>query len=55
MKTLIKNELIGYEVLIDEPYKDRPMFVIFPGGGYHHLSTREAEPVAEKFLSFVIM
>ena len=52
MKTLIKNELIGYEVLIDEPYKDRPMFVIFPGGGYHHLSTREAEPVAEKFLSF---
>lgn len=52
MKTLIKNELIGYEVLIYEPYKDRPMFVIFPGGGYHHLSTREAEPVAEKFLSF---
>ena len=37
MKTLIKNELIGYEVLIDEPYKDKPMVVIFPGGGYHHL------------------
>ena len=52
MKTLIKNEQIGYEVLIEEPYKNQPMIVIFPGGGYHHLSTREAEPVANKFLSF---
>lgn len=27
----------------------RPAIVVFPGGGYHHLSSREAEPIAMKF------
>lgn len=29
----------------------RPAVVLLPGGGYDHLSTREAEPVALRFLS----
>ena len=29
----------------------RPAVVIFPGGGYHYLSAREAEPVAMQFLA----
>lgn len=28
-----------------------PLILIVPGGGYSHLSQRESEPVAEKFLS----
>ena len=52
MKTIIKNDEIGYEVLLKAPFEGKPIIVIFPGGGYHHLSTREAEPVAEKFLSY---
>ena len=52
MKTIIKNDEIGYEVLLKAPFEGKPIIVIFPGGGYHHLSTREAEPVTEKFLSY---
>src|SRR5699024_12496423 len=29
----------------------RPAVVIFPGGGYHFVSDREAEPVAMSFLA----
>lgn len=30
----------------------KPMILICPGGGYHHLSPRESLPVVNKFLSF---
>ena len=30
--------------------EDKPMILIIPGGGYDHLSTREAIPVSNKFL-----
>lgn len=33
------------------PRLKRPMVVICPGGGYNHVSEREAEPVALKFMS----
>lgn len=37
-----------------EMYGDRkrPMILICPGGGYEHVSPREAEPIALQFLSF---
>lgn len=34
----------------DQDSFSRPLIVIFPGGGYHHLSVREAEPIALKML-----
>lgn len=34
-----------------DPNVQRPAVVICPGGGYQHLSEREAEPVALRFLS----
>lgn len=30
---------------------NKPLILIIPGGGYHHLSTREAIPVSDKFIS----
>ena len=33
------------------PSLKRPLLVICPGGGYNHVSEREAEPVALKFMS----
>ena len=33
-----------------DPNLKRPMVVICPGGGYNHVSEREAEPVALKFM-----
>lgn len=33
-------------------WKERPLIVICPGGGYEHTSNREAEPIAFQFLSF---
>lgn len=33
------------------PRRTRPTVLIFPGGGYNHLSDREAEPVALRFLA----
>ena len=50
-KVLFKDEEKGFEVVVNEVYKDKPMIVIFPGGAYHHLSTREAIPVSDKFIS----
>lgn len=50
-KTLFKNKENGFEVIVNEVYKNKPMIVIFPGGGYHHLSTRESVPVSNKFIS----
>lgn len=32
------------------PNRVRPAMLVVPGGGYHHVSQREAEPVALKFL-----
>ncbi len=34
---------------IEEINKTSPMILICPGGGYDHLSTREGQPVADKF------
>lgn len=34
-----------------ETAKKRPAMVIFPGGGFTHMSWREAEPVARKFFA----
>lgn len=31
--------------------KERPMILICPGGGYNHLSDRESEPLAVRFLA----
>lgn len=50
-KILFKNEKVGFEVVVNEVYENKPMIVIFPGGGYHHLSTRESIPVSNKFIS----
>ena len=50
LKTNFKN--IGeYEATIElfENGSKDVMLVICPGGGYHHLSTREASPIAERF------
>ena len=38
--------------VVYDKYENKPMILILPGGGYHHLSPREAEPVANKFLEF---
>lgn len=50
-KVLFKDESVGFEVVVNKVYEDAPMIVIFPGGGYHHLSTRESVPVSNKFIS----
>ena len=34
-----------------DPHVQRPGIVICPGGGYHYLSLREAEPIALRFAS----
>ena len=34
-----------------QPNPPRPAIVVFPGGGYHFCSAREAEPVALRFLT----
>lgn len=36
----------------DQDKFNRPLIVIFPGGGYHHHSVREAEPIAIKMLDY---
>lgn len=36
----------------DQDPFNRPLMVIFPGGGYHHHSVREAEPIALKMLDY---
>ncbi|WP_031556674.1 alpha/beta hydrolase [Lachnospira multipara] len=36
----------------DQDKFNRPLIVIFPGGGYHHTSVREAEPIALKMLDY---
>ena len=38
------------DVFIQE--SNKPLILVCPGGGYTHLSTREALPVVNKFLSF---
>ena len=39
---------------IKRPFPHRPLVLVFPGGGYHFLSDREAEPVALRLLSLGI-
>lgn len=48
---IFNNPENGFKVIINKVYDDKPIIVIFPGGGYHHLSTREATPVSNKFIS----
>jgi len=36
---------------LEEHRKQKPVMIICPGGGYEHLSKREGEPVALRFLS----
>lgn len=36
---------------ISPHWRKRPAVLIIPGGGYHHVSPREAEPVAMRFLA----
>ena len=48
---LFFNKENGFKVVVNHRFDNKPMIVIFPGGGYHHLSTREAIPVSDKFLS----
>lgn len=38
---------------VDQPYL-RPLTLVFPGGGYHFLSPREAEPIALRLLGLGI-
>ena len=40
------------KLYIDAPYEDRPIILIFHGGGYHHIGERETYPISEKFLSY---
>ncbi len=52
---ILEAKVIGYLHEDLSPYceythKDRPCVVICPGGGYVHLSPREADPVAFRFL-----
>ena len=39
---------------IKRSFPHRPLVLVFPGGGYHFLSDREAEPVALRLLSLGI-
>ena len=48
---LFFNKENGFKVVVNHRFDNKPMIVIFPGGGYHHLSTREAIPVSDKFFS----
>ena len=50
-KVLFNNKENGFKVIVNEVYDNKPIIVIFPGGAYHHLSTREAIPVSNKFIS----
>ncbi len=36
---------------INNLFENKPCILIIPGGGYSHLSTREAKPVSNKFIS----
>ncbi len=49
----VKNQLEAeYEAwILDWNQKLRPAVILCPGGGYRHLSPREAEPVAMQYLS----
>ena len=44
------NSSIKGELIINKSYsKNTPLILIFPGGGYSHLSTRESAPIMNKF------
>lgn len=46
------NSSLKGELIVNKAYNnDVPMILIFPGGGYSHLSPRESEPIMEKFKS----
>mgnify|MGYP003297998014 CR=1 FL=1 len=49
-ETKILSSFKDGKLVINAPYKDKPIILIFPGGGYHHLADREAYPVSEKFI-----
>lgn len=49
-KLLFENKENGFNVIVNEIDKTKPMMVIFPGGGYEHLSIRESTPVSNRFI-----
>ena len=49
-KVLFNDTDKGFKVIVNEVYESKPIIVIFPGGSYTHLSTREAIPVSNKFI-----
>ena len=49
-KVLFNDTDNGFKVIVNEVYENKPIIVIFPGGSYTHLSTREAIPVSNKFI-----
>lgn len=49
-ETKILSSFKDGKLVINAPYKNKPIILIFPGGGYHHLADREAYPVSEKFI-----
>ena len=53
LETYLANEESLTESL-KHPFEHRPLVVVFPGGGYHFLSEREAEPIALRLLSLGI-
>ena len=51
METILEMKTYNFKIDIDITFEKAPLIVIFPGGGYSHLSDREALPVANKFKS----
>ena len=46
---LFNNKENNFNAILNEVDATKPMIVIFPGGGYDHLSSRESLPVATRF------
>ena len=46
---LFNNKEDNFNAILNEVDATKPMIVIFPGGGYDHLSSRESLPVATRF------
>ena len=47
---VIENQSCTIEYFLHPEGGERGIVIVFPGGGYDHLSTREADPVAKKFV-----
>ena len=47
---VIENQVCSIEYFLHPEKGERGIVIVFPGGGYDHLSDREADPVAKKFV-----